>query len=81
MIKIFKDIIWRGRKVVCTWHFYREGDELQRPLETLPDLLEQGAHRQIGKRKNECLTPWKGKRLCIIYASNGEVVLIHVKPK
>jgi hypothetical protein len=81
--KIFEDIYWRGKRLVVTEHFHEEWEALQRPLATLPELLERGEHRLIGprQRKYECQTPWRGRLLSIVYAENEDVFMIHIKPK
>jgi len=83
VIKIFEDLLWKGKRLIFTWHFYQEWELLGKPLATVLDILNNGRHERISKRqqKYQCIHPWRGGELCLVYVEEDDYILIHVKPR
>lgn len=83
MVKIFQDMLWKGKRLGFTWHFYEEWDRLGKPLSFVLDILEDGEHELVSKRQRKylCRYPWRGAELCLAYVEQEEYILIHIKPR
>ena len=83
MIKIyFKDLRWKGKLLVFTWHFKEEFDNLKKPIEFVLDILDEGEHVLVSKKQNKynVFYPFRRKYLCLSYVEHENIILIHVKP-
>ena len=84
MIKIIlEDLRWKGKLLVFTWHFKAEFENLNKPLEFVLDVLENGEHRLRSKNQNKLnvFYPFRGKYICLSYAEHENIILIHIKLK
>ena len=83
MRKIFgEEWYWKGKLLVFTWHFKREFDKINKPLELVLEILEQGEHHLVAKRQNKynVFYPYQHKYLCLSYVEHENIILIHLKP-
>lgn len=83
MIKIFiEDLHWKGKLLVFTWHFRGGFDKLDKPIEFVLGILDQGEHRLVSKNQNKynVFYPFRNKYLCLSYVEHENVILIHIKP-
>ena len=83
MIEIyFEDLYWKGKLLVFTWHFKDEFDKLNKPIEFVLDVLDEGEHILISKRQNKynVFYPFRRKYLCLSYVEHENIILIYVKP-
>lgn len=65
-----------------TWHFKKEFDNFNKPLEFVLVILEQGEHHLVSKKQNKynVFYPFKKKFLCLSYVEHEDIILIHIKP-
>lgn len=77
-----RDLYWKGKLLVFTWHFKEEFDRLKKPIEFVIDILNEGEHILISKRQNKynVIYPFRRKYLCLSYVEHENIILIHVKP-
>jgi hypothetical protein len=83
VIKIFgEDLHWKGKLLVFTWHFKEEFDDLNKPIDFILEILENGEHHLVAKKQNKynVFYPYQHKYLCLSYVEHGNVILIHIKP-
>lgn len=83
MIKIsLADLRWNGRLLVFTWHFKKEFEKLNKPIEFVLDILNKGEHFLVSKKQNKynVFYPFKRKYLCLSYVEYENIILIHIKP-
>lgn len=83
MIKIFEeDLHWNRKLLVFTWHFKKEFDKVNKPIEFVLDILDQGEHHLISKKQHKynVFYPYQHKYLCLSYVEHENVILIHIKP-
>lgn len=83
MIKIFgEDLHWKGKLLVFTWHFKEEFENINKPLEFVLEVLENGEHNLVSKKQNKhnVFHPFKKKYLCLSYVERENIILIHIKP-
>jgi len=83
VIKIFiEDFRWKGKLLVFTWHFKKEFEKLNKPLEFILDILEHGEHILVSKKQNKynVYCRFKGKYLCLSYVEHENIIIIHIKP-
>ena len=79
-----KDLRWRERILIFTWHFKKEFEMFRKPDEFILDILDHGTHALVSKnrRKYNVLFPYKGRMLCLSYAAHEDaIILIHIKPR
>jgi len=84
VIKIFiNDLQWKGKLLVFTWHFKEEFEKINRPIEFVLDILNDGNHFMVSKRQNKYNIhyPYKRKILCLSYVEHENIILIHIKFK
>jgi hypothetical protein len=77
------DLLWKGRLLIFNWHFKKEYEDINKPLEFILDILNQGEHQLISKKQNKynVFYPYKRKHLCMSYVEHENIILIHIKPK
>ena len=77
-----KDLHWKGKLLVFTWHFKEEFDKLKKQYEFILDVLDHGEHFLVSKnqKKYNVIYPFKGKYICLSYAKTENIILIHIKP-
>jgi len=83
VIKIlFRDLYWKGKLLVFTWHFKEEIDRLKKPIEFVLNILDEGEHILVSKKQNKynVFYPFKEKYLCLSYVEHENIILIHIKP-
>ena len=83
MIKIFgEDLYWKGKLLVFTWHFKKEFELINRPIEFVLNMLYHGEHVLISKNqgKYNVFYPLGNKYLCLSYVEHENIILIHIKP-
>ena len=83
MIKIyFENLYWKGKLLVFTWHFKEEFDGLNKPIEFILDVLNEGEHFLVSKKQDKynVFYPFRRKYLCLSYVEHENVILIHIKP-
>lgn len=83
MIKISEaDLSWNGKLLVFTWHFKNEYEKINKPLEFVLDILNDGEHFLVSKKQNKynVFYPLKQKYLCLSYVVHEHIILIHLKP-
>lgn len=83
MIKIFvRDLYWKGKLLVFTWHFKKELDRINKPIEFVLSVLEKGEHHLISSKQNKynVFYPFKKRYLCLSYVEYENVILIDIKP-
>jgi len=79
---LIRDLHWKGKLLVFTWHFKDEFDRLRKPIEFVLDVLNEGNHILISKKQNKfnVFYPFRGKYLCLSYVEHENIILIHIKP-
>ncbi|MGV8151425.1 MAG: hypothetical protein ACP5NV_06895 [Candidatus Woesearchaeota archaeon] len=77
------DLYWKDKLLVFTWHFKKEYDVLGKPLEFVLIILEDGRHTLVSRKQNKYNVsyPFRGKKLCLSYVEQENIILIHIKPK
>lgn len=77
-----EDLHWKGKLLIFTWHFKREWEALDKPLEFVMDILEKGEHHLVSKNQNKwnVFYPFGRKYLCLSYVEHENVIIIHIKP-
>ena len=83
VIQIFgDDLRWKGKLLVFTWHFKEEFEKLDKPLEFVLEILENGDHSLVARKqkKYNVFYPFRKKFLCLSYVEHENVILIHIKP-
>ena len=83
VIKIFgEDLRWKGKLLVFTWHFKEEFEKINKQIEFVLEILNEGEHYLISKRHNKynVFYPYQRKYLCLSYVEHEEIILIHIKP-
>lgn len=65
-----------------TWHFKEEFDEINKPIEFVVEVLENGEHQLKSKRENKynVFYLYQHHYLCLSYVEHEKVILIHIKP-
>ena len=66
-----------------TWHFKKELEQINKPIEFVLVILDNGDHVLISKKQNKynVFYRFKGKYLCLSYAEqDNNIILIHIKP-
>jgi len=84
VIKIFtEDLYWRDKLLVFTWHFKEEFEKINKPIEFVIDILENGRHALASKKQNKynVFYPYQKKHLCLSYVEHENIILIHIKPR
>ena len=78
----FDELYWKGKLLVFTEHFSEEFDKFRKPLEFVLDILNEGEHFLISRKKNKynVFYPYQKDYICMSYAIHENVVCIHIKP-
>lgn len=84
MVKIFveEDLYWKGKLLVFTTHFKFEFEKINKPLEYVLGILENGEHKLVSQKQNKynVFYPFEKKYICLSYVEQDEIILIHIKP-
>lgn len=77
-----KDLYWKGKLLVFTWHFKEEFEKINKPIKFVLNIFENGEHRKISKKQNKfnVYYRFKKKYLCLSYVEHENIILIHIKP-
>ena len=77
------DLTWKGKLLVFTWHAKKELDAINKPLEFVIVVLDEGKHYLVSKKQNKynVFFPFKKKILCLSYVGQENIIIIHIKPK
>ncbi len=77
-----EDLYWKRKLLVFTWHFKKEYDMINKPIEFVLEILERGEHHLISRRQNKfnVFFPYQQKYLCLSYVEHENIILIHIKP-
>ena len=83
MIEILiENLYWKGRLLVFTWHFKEEFDKMNKPIEFVLDILDEGKHVLVAKKQNKhnVFYHFREKYLCLSYVEHENIILVHIKP-